>query len=81
MVDFIDVYLPFVNYDYPIFNVADSGIFLGAFAYLFLSFSSSEKKNPRGRGVNDRLTYSFIGVLSFFRPARASKPIEVHGLE
>ena len=44
VVDFIDVYLPFVNYDYPIFNVADSGIFLGAFAYLFLSFSEVRKE-------------------------------------
>ena len=44
VVDFIDVYLPFVNYDYPIFNVADSGIFLGAFAYLFLSFSEARKE-------------------------------------
>jgi signal peptidase II len=44
VVDFIDVYFPFVNYDYPIFNIADSGIFLGAFSYLFLSFSQSRKE-------------------------------------
>ena len=43
VVDFIDVYLPLVNYDYPIFNIADSGIFLGAFAYLFMSFVDTRK--------------------------------------
>lgn len=44
VVDFIDVYLPLVNYDYPVFNIADSGIFLGAFAYLGLSFVESRKE-------------------------------------
>jgi signal peptidase II len=44
VVDFIDVYIPLVNYDYPIFNIADSGIFLGAFAYLFLSFNETRKE-------------------------------------
>ena len=46
VVDFIDVYFPIVNYDYPIFNIADSGIFLGAFTYLFLSFSQTRKDKP-----------------------------------
>ena len=27
VVDFIDIFLPVINYDYPIFNVADSSIF------------------------------------------------------
>ncbi len=43
VVDFIDVYLPVVNYDYPIFNIADSGIFIGAIAYLLMSFFDSRK--------------------------------------
>lgn len=43
VVDFIDVYLPLVEYDYPIFNVADSALFLGAFFYLFLGVSDSLK--------------------------------------
>ena len=47
VVDFIDVYLPLVNYDYPIFNIADSGIFLGAFSYLFLSFFESQKEKDK----------------------------------
>ena len=47
VVDFIDVYFPIVNYDYPIFNIADSGIFLGAFGYLFLSFFESRKEKDK----------------------------------
>ncbi len=50
VVDFIDVYFPFFNYDYPIFNIADSGIFLGAFAYLFLSFSEARKGESPDKG-------------------------------
>jgi signal peptidase II len=37
VVDFIDVFFPIVSYDYPIFNVADSGIFLGAIIYFIWS--------------------------------------------
>jgi signal peptidase II len=49
VVDFIDVYLPLIDYDYPIFNVADSCIFVGAFAYLFMSFFESRKeKDEKG---------------------------------
>jgi len=44
VVDFIDVYFPVVNYDYPVFNIADSGIFLGAFAYLIMSFLDVRKE-------------------------------------
>jgi len=47
VVDFVDVYFPIVNYDYPIFNIADSGIFLGAFGYLFLSFFESRKEKDK----------------------------------
>ena len=38
VVDFIDVYLPLINYDYPIFNIADSAIFIGAIVYLIIGF-------------------------------------------
>ena len=37
VVDFIDVFFPIVSYDYPIFNVADSGIFVGAISYFIWS--------------------------------------------
>lgn len=50
VVDFIDVYLPLVDYDYPIFNIADSGIFVGAFAYFFLSFFDSRKEEDEAVG-------------------------------
>lgn len=43
VVDFIDVYIPIVNYDYPVFNIADSGIFIGAFGYLILGLIESKK--------------------------------------
>ena len=43
VVDFIDVYLPLIEYDYPIFNIADSAIFLGAIFYLYLGFIDSKK--------------------------------------
>jgi signal peptidase II len=49
VVDFIDVYLPLVNYDYPVFNIADSGIFLGAFAYLGLGFVESRKEGDAAK--------------------------------
>ena len=43
VVDFIDVFIPIINYDYPIFNIADSGIFLGAFGYIIVGFYDSKK--------------------------------------
>ena len=52
VVDFIDIYFPLVNYDYPIFNIADSGIFLGAFAYLLMSFFESRKEKDK-KGENE----------------------------
>ena len=45
MVDFIDFYLPVINYDYPVFNIADSAIFVGAFSYLLLGILESRKEN------------------------------------
>ena len=44
----IDVFLPIINYDYPIFNVADSGIFLGATSYFIWSILDSRKKETEG---------------------------------
>ena len=45
VVDFIDFYMPVVNYDYPVFNIADSAIFVGAFSYLLLGILESRKEN------------------------------------
>lgn len=47
VVDFIDIYIPVVSYDYPVFNVADSGIFVGAASYFIWSLfeARSEKLN------------------------------------
>ena len=44
VVDFIDVFLPWLEYDYPIFNIADSAIFIGAFSYLILGYTDTRKK-------------------------------------
>jgi len=44
VVDFIDVFLPVVNYDYPIFNIADSAIFIGAISYLIIGIVESKQK-------------------------------------
>ena len=45
VVDFIDFYLPILEYDYPVFNIADSAIFVGAISYLILGIL--EGKNER----------------------------------
>jgi signal peptidase II len=47
VLDFIDVYIPVVGYDYPVFNVADILIVLGLVAYLALSW----KKERAGQGA------------------------------
>ena len=43
VVDFIDIYFPVVEYDYPVFNIADSGIFIGAFGYLILGIQETKR--------------------------------------
>ena len=35
-------FLPVVSYDYPVFNIADSGIFVGAITYLFGSYGGKK---------------------------------------
>jgi signal peptidase II len=44
VVDFIDIYFPVVGYDYPIFNIADSGIFLGASVYFVWTLLDARKE-------------------------------------
>ena len=50
VVDFVDVFLPIIDYDYPIFNVADSGIFLGATSYFIWSILDAKKKEAEDSG-------------------------------
>ena len=50
VVDFVDVFLPIIDYDYPIFNVADSGIFLGATSYFIWSIFDAKKKEAEDSG-------------------------------
>jgi signal peptidase II len=47
VVDFIDIYFPIVSYDYPVFNVADSGIFLGATTYFIWSILEAKNEKPK----------------------------------
>ena len=43
VVDFIDVFLPVVNYDYPVFNIADSALCIGAIFCALVGFFDSKK--------------------------------------
>jgi len=50
VVDFIDTFIPLINYDYPIFNIADSGIFVGAISYVIWgAFESKREKEKETR--------------------------------
>ncbi len=57
VVDFVDVYLPWIDYDYPIFNVADSCIFIGVFAYVIRGFRETAREKleeaEASAGAND----------------------------
>lgn len=41
--DFIDVIIPVINYDYPVFNFADAYIVGGVLIYLLLGFKKEKK--------------------------------------
>jgi signal peptidase II len=43
VVDFIDVFIPLLDYDYPVFNIADSGIFIGAISYMLIGIRESRE--------------------------------------
>lgn len=47
VVDFVDVYLPVINYDYPVFNVADSAIFLGAISCIVLAIKDASHSKAK----------------------------------
>ena len=54
VVDFIDVFIPIIEYDYPIFNIADSGIFVGAISYFIWGlFESKREKQKEGLREGD----------------------------
>lgn len=44
VVDFLDVYLPIVNYRWPAFNIADCGICIGVAIYIILVMASDLQK-------------------------------------
>lgn len=53
VVDFIDVYLPLIEYDYPIFNVADSCIFVGVLTFLVRGFRESAREKEAAKAEED----------------------------
>ena len=44
VVDFVDVYLPYFQYDYPVFNVADSALCIGAISCAIAGLLESKQK-------------------------------------
>jgi len=42
VVDFIDIYLPIINYRWPAFNIADCGISIGVTLYIIFTLFCSE---------------------------------------
>ncbi|WP_305880104.1 signal peptidase II [Sporosarcina sp. Marseille-Q4943] len=46
VVDFIDVLIPVINYDFPIFNVADAALTVGV-VFIILHVIADEKKNKK----------------------------------
>ena len=46
VVDFVSVLIPVINYDFPIFNVADAALSVGV-AFLIIHIILDEKKNKK----------------------------------
>lgn len=46
VVDFVDVLVPIVNYDFPIFNVADAALTIGV-VFMIIHVLLDEKKNKK----------------------------------
>ena len=46
VIDFIDVFIPVINYRWPAFNIADSAICVGVISYIILS-TIIESKNKK----------------------------------
>ena len=47
VVDFLDVYIPYVNYRWPAFNIADCGICVGVFLYIVISMAFLPKEQKK----------------------------------
>ncbi len=43
VIDFIDVHLPFIDYRWPAFNIADCGIVMGVCVYIFMVLIEDSK--------------------------------------
>ncbi|MFD1928943.1 signal peptidase II [Sporosarcina siberiensis] len=51
VVDFIDVLIPFVNYEFPIFNIADAALTVGV-VLVIIHILMDEKKNMKKKKVS-----------------------------
>ena len=47
VIDFLDVHLPFVNYRWPAFNIADCGIVAGVCIYIIMVFLEDSKSGQK----------------------------------
>lgn len=54
VVDFIDVTIPFINYRWPVFNVADSCVCVAAFLIALSGFFAPEKNTVSKKAQNDK---------------------------
>ncbi len=48
VIDFIDFYLPSINFDFAVFNVADSCVVIGAGLLMLTNFLPKKKVSPMG---------------------------------
>lgn len=55
VVDFISVLIPIINYDFPIFNIADAALSIGV-GLLIIHIFLDEKKNKEKGVVNEKST-------------------------
>ncbi len=53
VVDFIDFYLPRINFDFAVFNVADSCVVIGAGLLMLTNFLPTRKSESVSKGVSE----------------------------
>ena len=48
VVDFIDVLIPIINYDFPIFNIADAALTIGVVMVMIVLFLEEKREKKTG---------------------------------
>ncbi|MBR6388885.1 MAG: signal peptidase II [Opitutales bacterium] len=54
VVDFLDVVIPFANYRWPAFNIADCGIFIGVAAYIVASIAIERREKKERKSGREK---------------------------